>query len=40
MAGNRSGQGSVTCGIDFELGIIYAASIAVLTGQFDAFADT
>jgi hypothetical protein len=38
--GNRSRQGSVTCDIDFEFGIIYAASIAVITGQFDTSADT
>jgi hypothetical protein len=35
-----SRQGSVTCGIHFELGIIYAASSVIITGQFDASADT
>jgi hypothetical protein len=36
----RSRQGSVTCSIDFEIGIIYAVGIVVITGQFDASAET
>ena len=38
--GKWSRQGSVTCSIDFELGTIYAVGIVVLTGQFDASAET
>jgi hypothetical protein len=36
---NQSRQGSVTCSIDFEFGIMYAASIVVITGQLDASAE-
>jgi hypothetical protein len=38
--GNQSRQGSVTCSIDFEFGIIYAAGVVIVTGQFDASAET
>jgi len=38
--GNRSRQGSDTCSIDFELDIIYAVGSVVITGQFDASAET